>query len=168
MYGGQAGDCGVCTRSGSQRRRGEGNNWYSTAAPAAITRKRSWVDSVGDELAQLPARKARSASSHSFDNPDVQKLGDDDLEDYAIAVLNLLKAPAPATSKGIALANDTIRWWLEASARELRVLLKERQAMRESLSEGLEELKALGALEAKEKSRSGRENHCIYCRGAGR
>ena len=75
-------------------------------------------------------------------------MDDEEVQDFASAVQDSLIADTSPSMKGIALANDTIRWHLEANARELRVVLAEREAMKAALEQGEAELALAEAQEA--------------------
>ena len=84
-------------------------------------------------------------------------MDDEEVQDYAGAVKDSLIAEVSSSTQGIALANDTIRWRLEANARELRVVLAEREAMKAALEQGEAELALAEAHEANRATRSARE-----------
>ena len=84
-------------------------------------------------------------------------MDDEEVQDYAGAVKDSLIADVSSSTQGIALANDTIRWRLEANARELRVVLAEREAMKAALEQGEAELALAEAHEANRATRSARE-----------
>ena len=88
-------------------------------------------------------------STDQFTDADVANMDADELEDHAILVMSTIGTTHPPTVKAILLANDTIRWRLEANARELRVILTDCQAMRQALQDSLDDLKAAEDRESK-------------------
>ena len=87
---------------------------------------------------------------------DFTTMDNEEVQDFASAVQDSLIANTSPSTKGIALANNTIRWRLEANARELRVILAEQEVMKVALEQGEAELALAKAQEANHTVRAAR------------
>ena len=129
--------------------------------PQRSNRKRSRIDSTGDESVKPPARKNKTSAPE-----DVEDMDDDDVSHYVLGLVESLKGTSGPTVKGLELANDTMRFRLEANAREMRSLIKERELMEDTLTNGEKELAVLKAEERKkERKRIEREKRASRGRG---
>ena len=87
---------------------------------------------------------------------DFTAMDNEEVQDFASAIQDSLIANTSPSMKGIALANNTIRWRLEANTRELRVILAEREAMKAALEQGKAELALAKAQVANRTARAAR------------
>lgn len=83
-------------------------------------------------------------------------MDDKEVQDFTSAIQDSLTADMSSSAKGIALANDTIHWHLEANAQELRVVLTKREAMKVALKQGKAKLALIEAQEANQAVHSAR------------
>ena len=79
---------------------------------------------------------------------DFTVMDDEEVQDFASAIQDSLIADMSPSTKGIALANDTICWRLEANAHKLWVVLAEWEVMRAALEQGEAKLALTEAQEA--------------------